>query len=1733
MNFKRKINKALALLLSLSLAMSTNVPVSAFANEAATPERESTAAEIAYVKSGEEVIGIDLSANPVVIEEAKDVSGNTVAGCFNVIYDANRNGVADAGEEKLAIEGETAFASTLKVYGIYNEDTDKNILITMNSGTVAELYGAYYGEVQSTGDSVSVVINGGNITFLQGFYGYDDGVYGRVYVKIGEQAVVESFVASNSYDHFPYYVDNQGAIEIYGDYTMTANEEYSSLRITDGIFVVPKGLTLTADEIYLDGSYGYGTILLRGTLDAANVTAGYSSRVFVDGGTLPENCAINKIFYPFSLKCNLDGSPMRPGYSSDYFDYTEDGKTTRFLIAGQNTYFGYAAIEGYDCYYSTDGVDYKDASSTFYLQTPQTGSMSLELLYVPKQISVENKYSAPKGVVGQTYTAEKPLCDLSVYPITNDTTEEYGGEVKYAVKKTTPLPEGLSLVKGKIVGTPTKACEEGQKVTFAVTGRNGSTTNFDLTIKIKDSGEEKGINELIQPDVENKKIDLNGTSIVILPNAQSSYYSEIYLDMDHDKLPDNNEPLVIGENTRHDLYSYEIIGYSNAEKAYDGDISITLKSGKLKKLYGIYGTENAPVSVNGDVNIYLEGISVSNCVFGSCYGKADNVTVSYTSGWSDNVDICAAYESEITGDVNLVFAEKAVMRGAVESDYAVLGVADSSVIGGNVNVKGGSETTDYGFMKHGIRNYWTRFTGVSDTEVGGSIIYDIAGVWIPAENSMVSNCTVEKDVVFCMATDHLSTTSPLVTDTTVAGDLKLVSDEETGYKYYSGSTVVIDGTSAVEGDLFIDIKKGGFNGNWEPVGANVSLEKGVYINNCGLISIGTASGEEYVITEDVNARSLTVLEGANVKIAEGVSVTLSGSLNIESGAKLINNGTVTMSSAGGTITGTLENNGTLTTTATKNNGLTIADTGLVLNGETGVWNVACYLANSGKIVNYGSFVQTYSYWTTSGVYYYAKLGKVYTTKSLTLSGDPTTSAPYTTTDYQDGTRYHSQLYYAITVDYPTQCAAAPALTGTEIAQSGISGDANKYIRVYRTGNGTSEFTVTPGTPTSENFALESVVYGSGATQIEGTDTFTASVVNMFEPITITMNYVSNGDVPSITLEKSSDTVTGLAVDQVYTYEQPLYDLTNIAIAGDITAEDGKVMYFVREGNLPDGIQLKDGKLYGRLTTATAEQVEVDFDVQGLNLTKSGFTLTFDPIAKAVPQWEIPGALTATVGQTLEEVEVPIDARGEYKWPAYKDLSQTFTETGTVTERMYFQPNDIANYDWSAISGWDDYEDNIVNFDIDIVVEPTDIEVTAPTGLTAVYGQTFAEVEIPSDENGSFEWDTEHHAPTDFVGETGEHTCYVTYIPTSKNYKEKTGIEVTLTVNAATPDYNESLKEVELLCDETLGDVLLPDADGGRYQWVSSTSTEPVEGESYQMIYIPEDTTNYDWTTVTGWNKMRKGVVFSVAVKLEHAWGEGVVTKPATEKEEGVKTYECGLCDATRTEVIPKLPNSGESDGGESPEPSTPPTGPSAPAEPPIPQPPKVGYAISDSSSKAVYKVSKQGKEVTFVKPNKKTYTKVTIPATVTYEGVKYKVTAIANNACKSNSKLKTVKIGSNVKTIGSKAFYGCKKLTKVTIGSKVTTIGNSAFQNCTVLKSITIPSKVSKIGSKAFYGCKKLLKMTIKTTKLTQKKVGKNAFTKMGSSNYKKVVVKVPKKQKKAYTKWLKKCGLNKKAKIK
>ncbi len=196
--------------------------------------------------------------------------------------------------------------------------------------------------------------------------------------------------------------------------------------------------------------------------------------------------------------------------------------------------------------------------------------------------------------------------------------------------------------------------------------------------------------------------------------------------------------------------------------------------------------------------------------------------------------------------------------------------------------------------------------------------------------------------------------------------------------------------------------------------------------------------------------------------------------------------------------------------------------------------------------------------------------------------------------------------------------------------------------------------------------------------------------------------------------------------------------------------------------------------------------------------------------------------------------------------------------------------------------------------------------------------------------------------------------------------------------------------------------------------------------------------------------------------------------------------------------------------------------------------PKKGAVLNDTKTKAQYTVIKSGKSngtVEYKKSANSSAAAVSIPATVTINGITYKVTSVAPNAFKNNKRITKVTVGKNVNTIGASAFYGCSKLKNIIFksGSELTAINSKAFYKCTVLIKITIPSKVAKIGTQAFYGCKKLKTIIIKTTKLTGAKIGSKALKGISS----KATIKVPKKRLSSYKKVLKAKGVGSDVKIK
>lgn len=134
--------------------------------------------------------------------------------------------------------------------------------------------------------------------------------------------------------------------------------------------------------------------------------------------------------------------------------------------------------------------------------------------------------------------------------------------------------------------------------------------------------------------------------------------------------------------------------------------------------------------------------------------------------------------------------------------------------------------------------------------------------------------------------------------------------------------------------------------------------------------------------------------------------------------------------------------------------------------------------------------------------------------------------------------------------------------------------------------------------------------------------------------------------------------------------------------------------------------------------------------------------------------------------------------------------------------------------------------------------------------------------------------------------------------------------------------------------------------------------------------------------------------------------------------------------------------------------------------------PKVGTSYTISGNE--YKVSKPGAEVILVKTSKTTKN-VTVPAQIYVQGITYKVTSIGAKAFNNNKNLTKVTIGTNIIKINSNAFFNCKNLKTVTIKSVLLTTktaSKKAFKNAHKKLVIQVPKKVKKNYTKIFKGLK-------------------------------------------------------------
>ena len=271
-----------------------------------------------------------------------------------------------------------------------------------------------------------------------------------------------------------------------------------------------------------------------------------------------------------------------------------------------------------------------------------------------------------------------------------------------------------------------------------------------------------------------------------------------------------------------------------------------------------------------------------------------------------------------------------------------------------------------------------------------------------------------------------------------------------------------------------------------------------------------------------------------------------------------------------------------------------------------------------------------------------------------------------------------------------------------------------------------------------------------------------------------------------------------------------------------------------------------------------------------------------------------------------------------------------------------------------------------------------------------------------------------------------------------------------------------------------------------------------------------------YTDQEGTNEVSANTVVVPAKGHSFTW---IIDREATEQAEGSRHEECSICHEKKAAVaIPKLPSSTQP----SQKPSEQPSG--SPSQKPSGSPSQ--KPSGSPSQKPSEQPSQQPSESPSQKPSEAPSQqpgqdiKVPVKGTkLTAKGASYQVTSAAE-------KNPTVVYKGSKKQKASVTIPDTVTIDKVTY--KVTSIVANAFKNNKKLKKVVIGKNVTKIGKKAFYGCSKLKKITVKTTKLTKKNVGSQAF----KGIHKKAAFKVPKKKISSYRKVFRARGAAKTTKV-
>lgn len=1712
-------------------------------------------------------------------EASADETGVESPANTEIYIDSNKDGQAD--NKTPLVSGDL---SEYTVVGVDDSEFKRSVKITMLGGSVQKIYGAVDSELSYSGrDAVAVVIKGGNVgevyaivnTQVDGTISYENctgavitgglvsgstSTYTGALLRTAKDNIMiyKKYTVTEKVAANEFALDNESEVSVEAPLELTGYLRlYDKSRLTATAEVTAGGLSFSRNSsAQFDGDVKTKTLYMTSYNNV--LTIGAESEFETDEVKISDSWA--KVYQKGTFKCPSDkfsneGTWVKAGEFAEGVDagewagiyYNVERGTTNMkgtsvsiptqsrvveyegLIYARNNSLvtaKYTDVPGYTVYVSINGGDPMKGDSGSALVTTANTVMSVTADYVADQIAVTKKYADPVIVADTSYTAEEPVYDLSVLDVTGDTNSEYGTDMQYRVKSGSKLPEGLVLADGKITGKTSEAGETD--VTFVVTGRNGTSVDVNVKFTVKAAGTEvPDINKVVT-DASVSKINLAGCSVVIIADPSNASKSSIYMDADHDGIADNNRALKIGGETSYDLSKCKIYGYTDGDNAYTGDISIVLRSGTVGSLYGAGSNESgaANVTVEGDVTVKMLGGTVRTEIYGAYNVHAAAVNF-IAEGGKIYKKAYGAYNSDVQ-TMNFAFTKTAMMYA--DDNYSNTGkeelyVTSGGSVSGDVNAEVGVLSTREAFT-YGAKMYrstYAFFYGVHKTSVSGDVNYTLNGEWyVGRTNTFVNSSNVDGDLNAELKSGYISCANS--NDSSKAFVYGNMNNKIRNINVRSATEGVVSGkiVLAASGEVN-DIYFNDVSGN--TTASVTGLSEYFQVTHKGSLFLKINDklvlGGTYTVEENIETDILNVTSGSKIKVAEGASIKHTANAVIEGDIEnngtwisegnvyvegtFVNNGTWNTKkymyvgdSSASSISGKVDNYGTVTTVSDRSYSTKINASSMFINREAATFTFG-NMVNSGTIVNYGSLEETY-------YNNFSNIGKVLTT---------------TIPNFKYVLKNYSSVYYKVDAEYPAYCfkgedakISIAATNANYQKTSGIDGDTNVYIA------GNMDFYVTVDGEPIDGMKIDSVVYGSAQNEATSSNNVKWRGTMAYEPTHAVIN-MAKQEATNITLAKTEDKITAQVGVATSKYA-PLYDLTKIEVQNDEKVENGYVAYSLAKGQtLPDGLVMTDGKIYGTPVKASAEAQTVKIIVRGQNQTTAEFALTIEKIEKGIPTLAASKAGNAYAGKTLADVALPKSALGVYSWA---DSTQLVGKAGSEDNYdAYFVPKDTVNYDWSKLdtaSGtYEQLEDGSVRISVKLAVyvRKQDPVYTVPEGVTAIYGETVGKAVIPETEGGMFIWENADES----VGDVGTKKFLATFVPSDEDvYERAEHIEITVEVKPAEAKFTQAIDKLTAKENDTLADIVLPEAENGIYTWYTDRTTKAEDGGTYKLCFKPADITNYDWSGVEGWNRAYRGVVFPVQVeivkehvhdygdayksnatyhwkecsckdiqnKARHTFDSGSIKTSPTDTAAGSKVYKCKVCGYVKTVPIPALgkditnPKYKIKVSGLDPQKYT-------------------GNAITLKNLKVTSgrTVLRKGTDYTVAYSNNKKHgtAKVTINGIGKYRGTitetfqikivrnsvfavkqsntnivyKYKITnadlkgkgtvgLIGTTVAKTNGKFKTLTISDTV-TIDGVKF-------------KVTAIGSKAFKDYKSIVNVAGGANVVSVGTYAFSGCTSL-----------------------------------------------------------